>query len=156
MLLTINQDYSLCPLECTFSPLSPIPSDTFYTQELIETTANPAFKIKQFELTVTSSFVPLDATLADVRVTCFSSDAYTVRLDNGLALKSTDLRVNFEDNCQYASITAATRGDETVSLYSEWFLPLVQASHDRANCQPMTNIIRPISSSATQPASLSL
>lgn len=156
MVLTIAQDYSLCPLECTFSPLSAIPSDTFFTQELFTPTENPAFNLKQFELTVSSSFVPLDASFADVRVTCFSSDAYTVRLDNGQALKSTDLRVNFEDACQYASITGATRGDETVPLYAESFLPLIGASHNLANCQPMYNILRPISSSADQPATLSL
>lgn len=72
MILTIDQDYSLCPLDCQFSPLSAIPSDTFYTEEIFTPTANPAFNVKEFKLTVSSSFVPLDATFADVRITCFS------------------------------------------------------------------------------------
>jgi len=152
MLITIDQDYDLCPLECTFSPLSLIPQNTFFTQELIQDTPNPAIKVKQYQLTVSTNFVPLDATFSDVRVTCFSRDAYTNRINQGIALKSTDLRVNFEDNCQYASITAATRGDDSVPLYAESFLPLIPATHDLANCQPIQNYLRPVSSSAIQEA----
>lgn len=85
----------------------------------------------------------------DFKISCESTLALDERKSNGLAFKTTDLRIYYTDMCKIGNVSAATRGNYQIPLYQLSGASLTQASIDVPGCPtPIINTIRILSSTA--------
>lgn len=147
--IQVTQDYSLCPVRCDLMPISDSVLPSYIWSDLDEITdANPSFISKEYVTRVNTVNANLSGTYFDVRIACESSSASTDRLLNGIAYKTSELRIYFEDQCQFVDIIPATREDVTVPLYQFSFVDLIQPVANVTNCPPIKNYITIKSSTA--------
>jgi hypothetical protein len=147
--IKIDQDYSLCPLQCELMPVSDSVTPPYIWSDLeMSTDANPTFILKEYVTRVSTINASLSGTYFDVRIACESSAASTERKMNGIAYKTSELRIYFEDQCQFVDILPATREDVTIPLYQNSFVDLIQPSANVTNCPSIQNYVKIRSSTA--------
>lgn len=145
----IEQDYSLCPLRCDIIPVSDSFMPPYIWSDLEETVdVNPSFVLKEYVTRVSTTLAPLSGSYFDVRIACESSNASTDRKMNGIAYKTSELRIYFEDQCQFVNIIPSTREDIVVPLYRLNHIDLIQPSANVTNCAPIKNYVQIKSSTA--------
>ena len=136
----IDQDYSLCPLRCDLMPVSDSITPQYIWSEMQKTSGdNPTALVKEYVTRVNTNLAALSGTYFDVRIACESSAAMTDRKMNGLAYKTSDLRIYFEDACQFIEILPSTREDVKIPLYQLSNIDLAQPVANVTNCQPLKN-----------------
>ena len=87
-------------------------------RELVDP-SNKALVSKHLHFELNTSQADLDGSFMDVTLSCVSELALTERKDNGIAFKTTNLRILFTDQCGLAQVTAANSVDKTIPLYQQ-------------------------------------